>query len=692
MKNLSTLLVSLNSNKNSYYTKCFFVMLILFVAAQLQIQAQNKFELDDFDKLVSLTDPQISPDGKFIVLVISRPDLEENKNKSELQLIDVATGTTRQLTYDRPSVSYPRWSPSSDRIAFVAKDGLGKDSHNQIFILSMSGGDARKLTNSKTGIQQFSWKPDGTAIAFVQEDEPENKSDLEKGYDAFEIKYNSMFLKGKPLSSHIWLISSTGEEAKRLTSGSWSLPSSYPPGTPASPLSWSPDGKYIAFQRNESPYSGELYHSIYTIEIESGLMKPITNRQIENRVILQESYPSFSPNGNYISYWFPRDSIYNGSEIFITPSAGGEGKSIASKLDRYFYRAEWSPDSKSILVAANDNNTVSLWLQSTNGTSKKIKLGNLCITGSYWYNFNFGQNGSVAFIASTSDSPPELYYLSFVDAIPQKLTSFNSDIASMKLGKQETITWKSDNFTPNGIITFPPDFDSTKKYPLVLRIHGGPQSASKEQFSSAVQYTASRDYIVFEPNYRGSDNYGSVFCMAINGDAGEGPGRDVMRGIDELKKRPYIDTSKIAVSGWSYGGYMTTWLIGKYQIWKCAVAGASVTDLIDQYSEADNGILWKVLEQKGKSPFTDSISRENWIKQSPITYAQNVKTPTLLLSTTGDERVPISQSYKYFRVLQDIGTESKFIAFPVGGHHPPDPVRSKERDRYWLEWLDKYLK
>lgn len=650
-----------------------------------QVHAQKKFELDDIGKLVSITDPQISPDGKSILLVISKPDFNENKNKTEIQIVNVTTGVNQRLNYDRPSSSHPKWSPSGDMIAFIAPDD---NARNQVFVLSVDGGDAMKITNSTTGVQQYTWKPDGKTIAFVQKDEPDNKEEMGKGYDAFEIKYNSMFLNENPRSSHIWLVDVTGGEAKRLTSGSWSLPT----GTSFATLSWSPDGKYIAFQRKESPYSGELFSTIQTITVETGTIKSITNRQKENYSLLSESYPSYSPDGKYISYGLPRDKFWNGSEVCITSSSGGEGQSITYNLDRSFYRAEWSPDSKSILVAANDYNTVSLWLQFIDGQSTKINLDNLCIQGKYWYDYNIGKDGSIAIIASTPISPPELYYLNSVDATPKKLTSFNSEIAAMKFGRQETITWKSDSFTPNGILTYPPDFDPSKKYPLVLRIRGGPQNSSKEQFNAATQYTASHGYIVFEPNYRGSDNYGSAFCTAINGDAGNGPGKDVMRGIEEIKKRLYIDTSKIAISGWSYGGYMTTWLIGNYHIWSCAVAGASVTDLFDQYSLADNGIFWKFWYSSEKSPYADPIVRENWIMQSPITYVRNVKTPTLILSDTGDERVPISQSYKYFRALQDIGVESRFIVFPTRGHHPADPVRNKEIERYWLEWLDQYLK
>ena len=349
-------------------------------------------------------------------------------------------------------------------------------------------------------------------------------------------------------------------------------------------------------------------------------------------------------------------------------------------------------DSKALFVAANDFNTVSLWMQQINGAAKKLNLNNITITGAYWYNYTVGKNNAIAMIASTPQSPQELYYMANPESAPKQLTNFHQQMKSVRLGKVETFSWKSDEFTPNGILTFPPDFDPTKKYPLVLEPHGGPRSTSKESFNPSTQLKAAHGYIVFQPNYRGSDNMGYLFSESINGDAGEGPGRDVMKGLAALKKRNYIDTTKIAVTGWSYGGFMTTWLIGNYQGWKCAIAGAALTDLIAQYSQNDVGSMTRFEVSKGVSPFTDKKVKANWIKNSPITYVENVKTPTLILSNTGDERVPISQSYTYFRALQDNGIESKFIAFPIAGHVPTDPIRNKEMNRYILDWLDKYLK
>jgi dipeptidyl aminopeptidase/acylaminoacyl peptidase len=257
------------------------------------------------------------------------------------------------------------------------------------------------------------------------------------------------------------------------------------------------------------------------------------------------------------------------------------------------------------------------------------------------------------------------------------------------LGKTETIDWDGpDKFHLDGVVTYPPDFAAGRKWPLVLYVHGGPRSASKEAFSSRAQLLAAEGWVVFEPNYRGSDNLGNAFQGAIWGDAGDGPGRDVMSGVELLKKRGWVDETKIAVTGWSYGGYMTTWLIGHYNVWKAAIAGAPVTNWLDQYDLGDANV--KRGEAFGGSPYVADHMRA-FVDQSPITYANKMKTPTLILCDVGDYRVPITQSYSLYHALKDNGVETQFFAYPVGGHSPSDPVRQRDIDRKWLWWLKSHL-
>jgi dipeptidyl aminopeptidase/acylaminoacyl peptidase len=218
-------------------------------------------------------------------------------------------------------------------------------------------------------------------------------------------------------------------------------------------------------------------------------------------------------------------------------------------------------------------------------------------------------------------------------------------------------------------------------------VHGGPASASVEQFSRLAQLLAGRGYFVFEPNYRGSDNLGSKYKTAIIMDAGAGPGRDVMAGVATLKRGGMIDTTRVAVSGWSYGGYMTAWLAGHYGGWKAAVAGAAVTDWMDQYNLGDANVNRG--NTMGGSPWTGNM--QSYIDQSPITNAHKIKAPTLILGNTEDPRVPITQSYKLYHALKDNGVVTKFIAWPLPAHNASDPVRQKERDKYWIGWLDHYL-
>jgi dipeptidyl aminopeptidase/acylaminoacyl peptidase len=222
----------------------------------------------------------------------------------------------------------------------------------------------------------------------------------------------------------------------------------------------------------------------------------------------------------------------------------------------------------------------------------------------------------------------------------------------------------------------------------VVLPHGGPTYGSHRAFSGQTQLLASQGWLIFEPNYRGSDNLGNKYQAAIWNDAGAGPGRDVMAGVALLKARGIVDEGKVAVSGWSYGGYMTTWLLGNYGGWRCAVAGAAVTDWLDMYNLGDG--VTTIGDNFGGSPNTPERMKL-YLAQSPITYAGNIKAPTLILSDTGDARVPITQSYRLFRILKENGVPTRFFAYPVPGHFPGDPVRSRDVERRWAEWLAMYL-
>ncbi len=234
------------------------------------------------------------------------------------------------------------------------------------------------------------------------------------------------------------------------------------------------------------------------------------------------------------------------------------------------------------------------------------------------------------------------------------------------------------------MLTYPVNYEEGEKYPLVLVIHGGPMGSSKEQFNPLTLAMASEGWLVFQPNYRGSNNLGNAYQRAVINDAGEGPGKDVMAGIDKLISMGMVDTDRMAASGWSYGGYMTVWLTSHYDVWKAGVAGAAVTDWFDWYSMADLNI-WSGLGLGG-SPWTND-NAENYRKQSPITYAHKIKAPTLILSNTYDERVTVSQSYKLFHNLKDNGVETQFIAYPLKGHFPGDPVNQMDVFERWIGWI-----
>lgn len=649
------------------------------------MSAQQKFTLEHLRQLTGVGSVQLSPDGKTAVVAVTHPDFSVDRNVSELYAVDVVSGAARQLTFERKSVASPRFSPDGQTLAFLAADTAGE---TQIWLMPMRGGETRRLTSHKTGVEHFAWRPDGLAIAFAASDEAPKREGEARFLTTFTVGDQDLFLRQPVQPQHIWLAELTGAPPKRLTSGSWTLEFVLPPGSSPSALSWSPDGKTIAFAHVVAPQSGRL-DSVHVklLDVATGAMRDLTSaRRFENN-------PVFSPDGKTVAYWFPRDGkgeLGWENEVHVVPAAGGTPRSITRALDRNLFGAQWMPDGKSLLVVGNDREGVGAWIQPVDGPAKQLALGDLVINGAYGYDITVAEKtGAIAFTATTPSRPSELYVMDTPSSAPRQLTHFNDWASAVSFGKLERVTWKSDAFEPDGIVAYPPDFSPTKKYPLVLLIHGGPTSASHVSFSTLAQLMAAEGWIVFQPNYRGSDNFGNAYQTAIWNDAGAGPGRDVMAGVAMLRSRPYVDRSRTAVTGWSYGGFMTSWLIGNYPTeWKAAIAGAPVTSFEDEYNFGDGSRTWGF--GFGGSPWTEGRMKA-YREQSPITYATKIKTPTLVMSNMEDFRVPPTQAFALYRAMKDNGVETQFIGFAGRTHSSADPVNVRERSRLWIDWVKRHI-
>lgn len=640
---------------------------------------------DDLRKGVSLNDPQISPDGKQIVLLVSRPDFAKDTFKSEFDLIDIASGVRRPLTHDRAGLGSPRWSPAGATLAFLASVADGANAEEQLFSMPMGGGDATQLTHAPNGVQQFAWSPDGKKIAYVTQDDAPDKAAIAKHRDGFVVGDGNYLGRAADVPSHIWIVNAVGTGNRRLTSGAWSVPASEPPGPPGSPLSWSPDGAQIAITRLPNAVYGDYPQGyVALVDVASGDVRPLTQHG------KYEGIPQFSPDGANVAYWYPRDGDVNGeNEIYVAPASGGNGEDTSRAIDSNLQRAIWMPDGKSLLVGGHAGARAAIWLQPVNGPPRRIDTGDINPNQAYWMDASVGRDGSIAFIGTTAQHPSELYYMASATAEPKRLTADNDFVAGLDLGRVAEIKWRSEGFDENGAVTLPPGFDPAKKYPLVLVIHGGPNSASLTSWSSSSQLLAAGGCIVFNPNYRGSDNLGETYWHAIVNDAGAGPGRDVMAGIAAVEAAYPVDQSRIAVSGWSYGGYMTSWMEAHYHVWKAAVAGAAVNNLVDEYALSDNNVA-VAFGFNGLTPWS-AAGAAAYAAQSPITFATAIDTPTLIMSDVGDARVPITQSYEMYHALKDRGVTVEFWAYPVSGHYPGDPVRAEDVQKRWVAWLLKYV-
>jgi len=645
-------------------------------------QAAQTPSVRDFARQVRLSDPQLSPDGKTLAVIETRADLDSDEFRSEIMLVEVSSGHIRPLTRERHHASYPRWSPSGDRIGFIAQDA---DKNGQLFVLPMNGGDALQLTKGKDGVSQFAWSPDGVSIAYaVADPKPELKGE-DKFRTTFRVGNDDFTISETVRPTHLWLVPATGGEAKRLTSGTWSLPSSLPPGPPVSPIGWSKDGKSIVIVRQETPSTGDqLLARVQVLDVASGAIRSVTG---DTRL---EGYPKVSPDGANVAYWRNRDAhAWEFQDVWLAPFSGGAGRDLSAHLDVNVYGSYWAADGRSLIVGGNTGTTVGLWRLTLDGSSERIPVEGVMPSNGYWLDASVGSNGEIVFVGQTKTDPYELYLIAPRSRTAAPLTHENAPLADLSLSNSETVSWQGPGHrTLDGVLTYPAGYQPGRRYPLVLLIHGGPNSSSRQRFNLLPQVMAAHGWLVFEPNYRGSDSAGNAFFAAIYKDAGQGPGEDVMSGVEYLKSRGLIDPARMAVTGWSYGGFMTTWLAGHYPVWKAAVAGAAVTDWVQMYDLSDGNVTQS--EATGASPYRGDGMALNR-RQSPSSAMTKITAPTLIMCNTGDFRVPITQSFGLYRALVDNHVTTEFYAIPSGGHFPNDPIRQMDVYQRWVDWLQRFL-
>lgn len=644
-------------------------------------------ELNDFRELRRISSPQFSPDGEQIVFLTIRPDFVNDRYAATLRIVGADGSGMRVLVRDMIELHMPRWSPDGRNIAFIAKVGTQKP---QLYVVPAAGGTPTELGDAPNGVEQFAWSPDGHTLAYVTpDDSPLSKEETRTHQDLFTIEDDDYLTHKAPVPSHIWLLSAATGKARQLTRGPASVLEAAPPfGGSVSAPSWSADGRWIAYTRQADADDSDSDRTrIAVVDSASGAEHTPT------APVSYEYTPRFARQGDAIAYLYPHGpGPISTMDLFSVAAAGGAARNVSVDLDRDLLgNFSWLPNGSAVVALANEGIRSRLYVQPLEGRGRALDLGDLNPLESA-----VSSRGAVAVVADSATEAPELYVLPSVNSPPQRLTDLNRRFDAYFLPRSVEVKWRSpDGQVNDGILTYPNGYEAGKRYPLVVYSHGGPEAASTEHFDSGEIgplriLFAARGYLVFEPNYRGSDNLGTAHMHAIFRDPGEGPDRDVISGIRMLQKEGLIDSSRIAAVGHSYGGYMTAWLISHQHFWRCAVVADGAVDWTQEYELSGAGNLAWVRDSLGGSPW-DEASATLYRTGSPITYAGQIVTPTLILSGTDDTTVPITESFALYHALASRQVPVKFIGIPGAHHSPQDPVH---RELYYgaiVQWVAAYL-
>jgi dipeptidyl aminopeptidase/acylaminoacyl peptidase len=664
----------------------FAVALLAF--APLAAHAGGKtIHLRDFRGLVRISSPRFSPDGEQIAFLTIRSDYLHDRYDATLRVIDTLGGAARVVARGIRDLHSPRWSPDGRSLAFIAKVGKLKP---QIYVVPAAGGTPAALTDAPRGVEQFAWSPSGASVAYVTaDDSPLGAKERRTHHDLFVIHDDDYLIDKPPVPSHIWVLSVSDGKSRRLTQGSASVLEGAPPlGGNVSTPSWSPDGRWIVFARQADADDSDTDRTtLAAVNVANGTERLITSERS------YEYVPRFAPAGDSIAYLYPHGpGPLSDMDLLVTTLGGGETRDISAHLNRNLLPGfAWLPGGRGLVAIADDHVGVRLYVQPLHGDGHAVNLDGLNPLG-----MAVSGRGAVAVVADSITQPPELYLLRTPDGPPRRLTDFNRDFDAYVYPRSVEVQWRApDGELDDGILTYPNGYEHGRRYPLIVFSHGGPEAAATQDFSGGEigplrDVFAAQGFVVFEPNYRGSDNLGNAHEHAIYRDPGNGPASDEISGMRMLENRGLVDTSRIAAVGHSYGGYMTAWLITHQHVWRCAVVADGAVDWTQAYELSGAGNLAWTRDSLGGSPW-DRHSAALYRSASPITYAARITTPTLILSGTADVTVPISESFALYHALSSRHVPVKFIGIPGGHHSPQDPVHRELYYRAIDRWVVAYL-
>ncbi len=657
-------------------------------------------------------EPDISPDGKWFVYTISVADWEKNKRFSDIYITPLSGGKTKQITFTKDkNESSLKWYKDSSFFAFlsdrsgnknqiyfmrpdsgeawqVTDDKYGISSYEwsldgkylsypgvkpggrQIWIMPSEGGEAEKLTDHKTPISSYLWSPNSKKIYFIAPDSVDllDKERKEKGFNVVikdEIK----------IPSHLWEIDIETKEEKRLTGGNeYSV----------SQIVISDDGTKLAFiGKSIKRYATGLEAEVYLLDLNTNTISRITNNSVD------EGSLSFSPDSKWFAFAIPHGEAYmNFNKIHVVPTEGGKTKKLLNNFDNESWLNFWSDDSRYIYFRAQ---------VGVNWHLFRVSIDNDQIEQLT----NFG--GSTAFI---KDKDSGKFFVSYLDpenpwdsyySEPEnfnnrdkwiKLTDSNPQVKEFLLGKYETISWKStDSTTIEGLLIKPVNYREGIKYPLIVQIHGGPASAYYNIFDAHVHIFSANDYVVFQPNYRGSRGYGEKFKKEIAGDYFRLSFDDIMTGVDYLIERGIVHPDSMGIMGWSAGGMLANWALISTDRFKAISTGAGAVNWISCYGQSGGG-EFREFYLKG----TPYDNWDHYVEESPLKYTKNAKTPTLIHSGENDRNVPISQGQELYTALKKLGVPTEFIVYPNTGHAITDMRYRMVKMQAEFNWFEKWIR